>query len=155
MTSLAAALLILFASALYFSSFVDFRKLKAEIDIDQWAQRIIKQGGIGRDCSIVNPSDIDRIFDSRGRESPEGALRVTELRARCWEKMELVEMRYFAQYDVVSGVYRCEDDELVQELQLAIYLEPRSVPQADDCVVGAFPRAWDIPVGEATVFSLP
>lgn len=149
--------LFLLVMILYYASFINFRKLYAEIVIERWADHLRDQGGIGRNCSSVNYSDINRVFDSMGRKrlgNNSGTLSVN-FPVRCWKDMKLIEMSYHVDYNVVSGVYRCEKDGMTQELQLAIYLEPKSVPQKDDCVVGTFPKAWNIPVGEATMFSLP
>lgn len=123
--------------------------------IQRWADHLKGQGGIGRNCGVVNISDVNGIFESREQKKLESDSRILDSHVRCWQQMKLVEMRYYAQYDVVSGIYRCEKDEMVQELQLAIYLEPRVGPQEDDCKVGTFPKAWNLPVGEATMFSLP
>lgn len=130
-------------------------RLAAEIAIQHWAERLINQDGVGRNCSIINYSDVNAIFEARGQKRPAQKPGILDYSGPCWKQMKLSELRYYADYDVVSGVYRCEKDEIVQELQLAIYLAPRSVPQKDDCKVGAFPKDWQLPVGEATMFSLP
>ncbi len=69
--------------------------------------------------------------------------------------MHLEEMRYSAQYNVVSGIYRCEEKDMVEEWQLSVYLEPRSVNYEDYCSVGRFMKAWDVPIGAATAFGTP
>ena len=145
----------LLAIASYYFSFANFRKLNAEIEIQRWADRLIDQGGIGRNCAVVNYSDVNRVLESMGRKRLEKDFSMVDFPMRCWKDMKLSQMTYYADYNVVSGVYRCEKDGMVQELQLAIYLEPRSVPQEDDCKVGTFPQSWNLPIGEATKFSLP
>lgn len=141
----------------YYAPFVNFRKLYYEIEIERWADRVRDQRGVGRDCSHVSYDDVNRILGSMAQKKIEGdsGVRSVELPINCLEDMNLVRMSYFADYNVVSGVYRCEKDGVIQELQLAIYLEPRYVPQKNDCKVGKFLKTWNIPLGEATMFSLP
>jgi len=102
----------------------------------------------------VNYSDINDIFRAMGKKKLNGS-GIVQLPVHCINEMKLVEMNYDAEHNVVTGIYRCEEDEMYQELQLAIYLEPRSVPQEDSCRIGSFLKAWNIPVGEATRFSQP
>jgi hypothetical protein len=130
-------------------------RLNAEITIQHWAEHLIAQEGIGRNCAVVNYSDVKAIFESRGQKRLEKDVGILDYADVCWKEMKLSELTYFADYNAVSGVYRCEKNELIQELQLTIRMEPRSVPQKDDCKVGTFPKAWNLPVGEATMFGLP
>ena len=140
---------------LYYASFINFEKLHAEIEIEHWADNLRGQEGVGRNCSHVNYNDINSIFDSMGRINLEDTNGIVELSINCFKNMKLIEMNYYARYNVVSGIYRCEKDDMLQELRLSIYLEPRSVPQKTDCMKGEFYKDWNIPVGKATMFSLP
>ena len=140
----------------YCVSLIDFQRLNAEKEIGRRADFFITRGKVGRDCSHVNYDKINRIFDSMGRDHiGKSGLVESDFYANCMSEMILVRMNYYADYNVVSGVYRCEKNGVVQELQLSVRLDPRSVPQENDCEIGSFPRAWNIPVGEATMFHLP
>ena len=140
----------------YYAPFLNSSRLYAENRIERWADNLRTLGEPGRNCDHVNYGDINHVFDSMGVKKLErDPYEMVELSVHCLNEMELVEMKYYADYNVVSGVYRCEKDDMVQELQLTIRLEPRTVPQEDDCKVGAFPKSWNLPVGKVTMFSLP
>jgi len=157
MKILAFLILVFVVMVPYYASFVNFSKLYSEIEIERWADNLRDQGGVGKNCSYVNYGDINRILDSTGRKRLESdsGINLVELPINCLKNIKLIEMTYYAEYNVVSGVYRCEKDDMIQEVQLAVYLEPKYVPQENDCMVGKFLKAWNIPVGEATMFSLP
>jgi aryl carrier-like protein len=142
---------------IYYGSDINIRKLYAETKIKQWASLLMEQGGTGRNCSQVNYNDINRILDSIGlmRINDVNGMDIVELPIDSIKHMELVEMNYYAKHSVVAGVYRCEKADMIQELQLAIYLEPRNVPQKSSCYVAKFYKSWNIPTGKATMFSLP
>lgn len=149
---------VLFLSTIiaFYISDISFNRLYAEIEIKRWADRLRGQGGIGRYCASVNYSDINRIFESMGKEKIKDVSGVVSINSpSCWSRLQLVEMTYYANYEVLSAVYRCETDEIVQELQLAKYLEPNLATQNDYCKAGTFQKAWNVPVGEATMFSAP
>lgn len=129
---------------------------RAESEIERRAEFFINRGKVGRDCSHVNYNRINRILSSmKIRSIEKTGLVESDFYVDCVSEMKLMRMTYYADYNVVSGVYRCEKGGLVRELQLSVRLEPRSVPQKDDCEVGSFPASWNIPVGEATMFPLP
>lgn len=140
----------------YCMTLIDFDRWSAETEIERRAEFFISREKAGRDCSHVNYDQINPILDSMGRDPiAKSGLVESDFPVNCMSEMKLMRMTYYADYNVVSGVYRCGKDGVVQELQLTVRLEPRSVPQEDDCEVGSFPMAWNMPVGEATMFSLP
>lgn len=158
----ASAIFILFIAffgivVAYHASIIDFQRLYAENKIDNWSERLIAQEGVGRFCGIINYLDINRVFDFMGKKrmDKETVSRFIDSPVRCWKDMELIEMSYYAKYNVVSGVYRCEKENMIQELQLAIYLEPKFTKTDADCIVGTFPKDWNLPVGSATMFFIP
>lgn len=140
----------------YYAPFISFKRLFGEIEIERWAAFLRAQGRTGRDCVPVVYGDVNQVLHSMGRKTlPKKSTDLIDLPVNCLANMQLVEMRYYGQYNAVSGIYRCEDDSMIQEVQLAVYLRPRSVPQEDYCSVGSFLKAWDIPVGAATMFATP
>lgn len=143
-------------TASYYNPFLSSSRLYAEKRIEQWSSNLIKQGSAGRSCGKVNYGDINDIFDSVGRQRlDKDPHEIVMLPVECIKDMKLVEMKYHASANVVSGIYRCEKEDMIQEVQLAVYLEPKSVPQEDDCKVGKFLKTWNIPAGQATMFHLP
>lgn len=143
-------------TASYYNPFLNSSRLYAEKRIGHWANYLKNQGSAGRSCGYVNYGDINNIFDSAGQKRlDKDPHEIVLLPVECIKDMKLVEMKYHASLNVVSGIYRCEKNDMIQEIQLAVYLEPKSVPQEDDCKVGNFLKTWDIPVGQATMFHLP
>lgn len=142
----------------YYASYFDFKRAYAEWKIERWASMI---EGPGRTCFMASVEDVQRVLANQNKsinhvnheyDSSIAALPIHS----CAPRAKLIKMTYYANYNVVSGVYRCKTDDVIQEFQLAIYMEPRIHDTLKDyCVFADFKEGWKVPVGEVTMFSKP
>ena len=156
---LAVLIVLLLALLVVVLPSVNLQRIHAEWRIERWAARLIEQGGTGRNCASSNYLDANRVLASLGREQIEAddprRMLWQDYPVSCMSDMKLETMTHYVRHNAVSGVYRCEKDGVVEELQLTVRLEPRAVPQEDDCKRAVFPFEWALPVGAVTMFGLP
>lgn len=159
---LIALILIITACVVFYPRYIRLGVLYASMRIERWASFLVKRdypGSTGRNCRRSSDEEIRALYLLSNNNPDQGVeiknlIDQGEVNTRCYKKAKLVRMTYYADMNVVSGVYRCEEGNVIGEFQLAFYLSPDATPQ-NDCAFAVFYKDWNIPAGQATMFSLP
>ncbi|WP_434362358.1 hypothetical protein NF212_19010 [Parasalinivibrio latis] len=144
------SILAAFAILLFLITLTFAERFFYEYRVYSLADRISNQGGIGRNCGSVQDYELKSLVKNYD-------VNVSELSSKinCLDDISLKVMEYVVDHDVVTGVYRCERNEYIQELRITMYLTDSTIPQDYDCQMATLKKEWNLEPGEATTYSKP